>query len=106
MVPALLANPQGTICGTLGQDAAAMKAAYRLFDCKQVTHQSVLAPHRRIVEAALALPGMYLLIEDTTSITPASGAVTGGQRRGGSPSTQATACSAAASNVLLAISPS
>lgn len=72
MIPAILANPLGTIAGSLGDDPAAVKAAYRLFDAPQVTHDAVLAPHRRLVADAITLAGTYLLIEDTTSITPAS----------------------------------
>jgi Transposase Tn5 dimerisation domain len=72
MIPHVLANPEGTITGALDDDPAAVKAAYRLLDCDRVTHQAVLAPHRQVVADTLAMPGTYLLIEDTTSITPAS----------------------------------
>ena len=73
MIPHVMANPGGTITGALDDDPAAVKAAYRLFDCPRVTHDAVLAPHRKVVAGAIGLPGTYLLIEDTTSIVPASG---------------------------------
>lgn len=72
MIPRLLANPVGTVTGAMGDDPAAVKAAYRLFDAPQVTHDAVLAPHRRFVREALELPGLHLLIEDTTSVVPAA----------------------------------
>ena len=77
MIPHVLINPGGTLTGSFPNDPAAIKAAYRLFDCERVTHQAMLAPHARVVREALALPGTYLLIEDTTSITPASGDASG-----------------------------
>jgi hypothetical protein len=73
MIPHVLANPEGTITGAMDDDPAAVKAAYRFFDCDRVTHQAVLAPHRQVVADAICVSGTYLLIEDTTSITPASG---------------------------------
>jgi hypothetical protein len=72
MIPDILANPGGTITGVMDDDPAAIKAAYRLFDCDRVTHAAVLATHHKVVRAALAASGTHLLIEDTTSITPAS----------------------------------
>ena len=77
MIPQVLINPGGTLTGSFPNDPAAIKAAYRLFDCERVTHQAMLAPHAGVVREALALPGTYLLIEDTTSITPASGDASG-----------------------------
>lgn len=77
MIPGVMANPGGTITGSLDDDPAAVKAAYRLFDCDHVTHHAVLEPHRQIVADAISLPGTYLLIEDTTSITPASESAVG-----------------------------
>lgn len=78
MIPHLLGNPGGTISGALDDDPAAVKAAYRLFDSEQVTHEAVLAAHRRVVAEAMATSaGTYLLIEDTTSITPASSDASG-----------------------------
>ena len=73
MIPQVLGNPGGTITGTWDDDPAAIKAAYRLFDCDRVTHPAVLSTHTQVVREAIAQPGTYLLIEDTTSITPASG---------------------------------
>lgn len=72
MIPEVLANPGGTIHGVLDEDPAAIKAAYRLFDSQAVTHTAVLAPHRRWVAREIARAGTYLLIEDTTSVVPAS----------------------------------
>jgi hypothetical protein len=43
------------------------KAAYRLLDCEKVTHQAVLGGHFQVVREQLKEPGVYLLIEDTTS---------------------------------------
>jgi hypothetical protein len=43
------------------------KAAYRLLDCKDVTHQSVLGGHFQVVRRQLQEPGVYLLIEDSTT---------------------------------------
>ena len=54
------------------------KAAYRLLDCEAVTHPSVLGPHFDVVRRQLTEPGVYLLIEDSTTagfpgLTQASG---------------------------------
>jgi Transposase Tn5 dimerisation domain/Transposase DDE domain len=43
------------------------KAAYRLLDCPSVTHQSVLGGHFDVVRQELREPGVYLLIEDSTT---------------------------------------
>jgi hypothetical protein len=43
------------------------KAAYRLLDCQDVTHQSVLGGHFEVVRRQLQEPGVYLLIEDSTT---------------------------------------
>jgi len=43
------------------------KAAYRLLDCEHVTHQSVLGGHFEVVRRRLQEPGVYLLIEDSTT---------------------------------------
>ena len=44
------------------------KAAYRLLGCKKVTHQSVLGGHFDVIRKELAEPGLYLLIEDSTTV--------------------------------------
>jgi hypothetical protein len=44
------------------------KAAYRLLDCDQVTHDSVLGGHFDLVRRGLSEPGVHLLIEDTTAL--------------------------------------
>ena len=54
------------------------KAAYRLLDCEAVTHPSVLGAHFDVVRRQLTEPGVYLLIEDSTTagfpgLTQASG---------------------------------
>ena len=43
------------------------KAAYRLLDCDTVTHQSVLDARFNVVRERLTEPGVYLLIEDSTT---------------------------------------
>ncbi|HMB08238.1 MAG TPA: IS4 family transposase [Isosphaeraceae bacterium] len=45
-----------------------MKAAYRLFDRDEVTHQAVLAPHCQRTRQALRQPGRFLLPGDTTEL--------------------------------------
>lgn len=50
------------------RDRHQAKAAYRLLDRDQVTHQAVIGGHCAQVLDATASPGDYLLIEDTTAI--------------------------------------
>jgi hypothetical protein len=45
---------------------ADLKAAYRLFDCPEVTFAAVLAPHWQ--QTRVRPPGRYLIIDDTTEI--------------------------------------
>src|SRR5512135_1495184 len=47
---------------------AELKAAYRLFDRDEVTHQAVLDPHCQRTRQALRQPGRFLLLEDTTEL--------------------------------------
>lgn len=42
------------------------KAAYRLFDCAEVTFDAVIGPHRAATRAVA--PGTYLMINDTTEL--------------------------------------
>jgi len=56
----------GTITSVIALPHQA-KAAYRLFDCTDVTHEAVLSGHVQWVHEQLTDPGVYLLIEDTTT---------------------------------------
>src|SRR5512143_3396109 len=47
---------------------AELKAAYRLFDRDELTHEAILAPHRQRTRQALRQPGRFLLLEDTTEL--------------------------------------
>lgn len=47
---------------------AETKAAYRLLENPEVTHERVLAGHRQRVRADCRQPGAYLLVEDTTAL--------------------------------------
>lgn len=57
----------GTITSVI-RDPAQAKAAYRLLDRLEVTHQAVIGGHARRVLEATEAPGDYLLIEDTTTV--------------------------------------
>lgn len=57
----------GTITSVI-RDRHQAKAAYRLLDRGEVTHQAVIGHHCTQVLEATAAPGDYLLIEDTTAI--------------------------------------
>lgn len=50
------------------RDRHQAKAAYRLLDREQVTHEAVIGGHCRQVLADTASAGDYLLIEDTTAV--------------------------------------
>ena len=58
---------QGTLTSIFSRPAE-LKAAYRLFDREEVTHQAVLDPHCRRTRQALRQPGRFLLLEDTTAL--------------------------------------
>lgn len=65
---ALVRHPGGTLPEKL-RDPGALEAVYHLMNCEEVTHASVLAPHRawthsKIVEHA----GPVLVIHDTTEL--------------------------------------
>jgi hypothetical protein len=47
--------------------ASEAKAAYRLLSCRDVTHKSVTSGHFEVVREKLSQPGVYLLVEDTTT---------------------------------------
>lgn len=57
----------GTITSVI-RDPAQAKAAYRLLDRPQVTHETVIGGHARRVLEATETPGDYLIIEDTTTV--------------------------------------
>ena len=61
------ADVSGTITSVMDRPADS-DAAYRLFDCPQVTHANVTAEHYRQVREAVCRPGTYLLIEDSTTL--------------------------------------
>lgn len=50
-------------------DTHQAKAAYRLLDCQALTHESVLSGHVPWVRRQLTRAGVYLLIEDTTTLS-------------------------------------
>lgn len=57
----------GTLTSVIRQRHQA-KAAYRLLDRPEVTHDAVIGGHGAAVLEATAAPGHYLLIEDTTTL--------------------------------------
>jgi len=61
------ADVSGTITSVMGCPAES-DAAYRLFDCEEVTHANVIAEHCRQVREVVSRPGTYLLIEDSTAL--------------------------------------
>lgn len=61
----LAANPGGTLPQAFSTWAE-LKAAYRLFDRKDVIFGQVLTPHIERTRGACREPGEYLLIEDTS----------------------------------------
>ena len=65
---ALAQNPNGTLPSTF-TDWKDLRAAYRLFAEPDVTHDAILTPHSERVGQACQLPGQYLLVEDTTTLS-------------------------------------
>lgn len=65
---ALALNPNGTLPSTF-PDWKDLRAAYRLFAEPDVTHTTIAAPHFERVAQACQVPGQYLLIEDTTTLS-------------------------------------
>jgi len=61
----LAARPGGTLPQAF-PDWAELKAAYRFFGQRGVSHESVLAPHLERTRQACRQAGEYLLLEDTT----------------------------------------
>ncbi len=67
----------GTICSVI-QSAHQAKAAYRLLDNTDVTHERVTAHHMRRTLDETCEPGTYLLIEDTTTFNFERGSIVSG----------------------------
>ena len=65
---ALAQNPNGTLPTTF-TNWKDLRAAYRLFAETDVTHDAIVAPHTQRVVQACQVPGEYLLIEDTTTLS-------------------------------------
>lgn len=63
---AFAAAAGGTICRVITAPHQA-KAAYRLLDNPDLTHEAVTAHHMRLTLEQADAPGCYLLIEDTTT---------------------------------------
>lgn len=61
-------GPAGGTITSVIRDRYQAKAAYRLLDREDVTHEAVVSGHCAQVLEATAEPGDYLLIEDTTAI--------------------------------------
>ena len=64
----LAQNPNGTLPTTF-TDWKDLRAAYRLFAEPDVTHDAIAAPHLGRVVQACQVPGQYLLVEDTTTLS-------------------------------------
>jgi hypothetical protein len=64
----LAQNPNGTLPTTF-TDWRDLRAAYRLFAERDVTHDAIAAPHFGRVAQACQVPGKYLLVEDTTTLS-------------------------------------
>jgi hypothetical protein len=65
---ALAQNPNGTLPSTF-TDWKDLRAAYRLLAEPDVTHAAIAAPHTQRVARACQVPGEYLLVEDTTTLS-------------------------------------
>lgn len=65
---ALAQNPNGTLPSTF-TNWKDLRGAYRLFAEPDVTHDAILAPHSQRVRQACQAPGQYLLVEDTTTLS-------------------------------------
>ena len=65
---ALAQNPNGTLPSTF-TDWKDLRAAYRLFAEPDVTHEAIVAAHTQRVAQACQIPGEYLLVEDTTTLS-------------------------------------
>lgn len=65
---ALAQNPNGTLPATF-PDWKDLRGAYRLFAEPDVTHDAIMAPHFERLAQACQVPGQYLLVEDTTTLS-------------------------------------
>jgi hypothetical protein len=65
---ALAQNPNGTLPSTF-LDWKDLRAAYRLLAEPDVTHDAIVAAHTQRVAQACLVPGEYLLLEDTTTLS-------------------------------------
>jgi len=65
---ALAQDPNGTLPSTF-TDWKDLRAAYRLLAEPDVTHDAIAAPHIQRVAQACQVPGEYLLVEDTTTLS-------------------------------------
>lgn len=65
---ALAQNPNGTLPSTF-TDWKDLRAAYRLLAEPDVTHDAIVAAHTQRVAQACQIPGEYLLVEDTTTLS-------------------------------------
>ncbi|MEX2215258.1 MAG: IS4 family transposase [Phycisphaeraceae bacterium] len=63
----LAGRPGGTMTSVFDSPKS-IKAAYRLWDCPAVTHDSVIAAHVAQVRQRCREPGQVLLIEDTSAL--------------------------------------
>jgi len=65
---ALAQNPNGTLPSTF-TDWKDLRAAYRLLAEPDVTHDAIVVAHTQRVAQACQVPGEYLLVEDTTTLS-------------------------------------
>ena len=63
----MISKPGGTMTSVM-RDAKDIKAAYRLLDRQEVTHEAVCRSHFDHVRRSCRLPGLYLMIEDSTTL--------------------------------------
>ena len=64
---ALAGKPRGTLPGSFS-NWAELKAAYRLLESPEVSHEKISQPHWQRTHDRCREPGAYLLIEDSTSL--------------------------------------
>jgi hypothetical protein len=64
----LARTPTGTL-PTAFENWADLKAAYRLLECSDVTPEGVMGAHIEQTGGRCGLPGEYLCVEDTTTLT-------------------------------------
>jgi hypothetical protein len=63
----LAANPHGRLPDSIGQWRD-LKAAYRLLEQPEITHEAILATHTQRVKEECRQAGDYLFVEDTTEL--------------------------------------